>query len=522
MLVVAIGLLVAVAVLAKVGHNIYIYLLDPYGLRKFPSTGFSGITSLWSMYHNYRYKRFYAIHKAHEKLGPVVRVQPHHLSFSAPDAFYDIYSHSATRIIKDEFYDSITGEFHATGDSRSREEHSRKRRSVAHAFSMRGAAEYEPAIMKVSADLINQMDKRTVNNGVSSFTVDKWIHLFTFDAIGDVLFSNSFRFLHLGDDICVAEMKDGKQYSVHAIESFLGSARFSNVPGYLGNVSAKFLKRYVLFWTYGVKMGNNYDGMSVYRINRRIESSDFNPNDIMSRLLAVGSKPGEKKLQFGELVAECNSLVNAGNSTIGAALTNTVFHLAKNPNIQAKLQLLLDECMAEDVVVPNHDMIKDCQYLRACIDESLRDKPPVGIGLPRLLPPEGATIAGHFVPGNTTVSAATWTIHHDPHLFPEPFKYRPERWLDEKEGPIARKYCLPFSTGGRACVGRNLAYLEMDIAVATLFHRYNVELADPSFELKSFEWFNSTPGPLPIKLTRKYARVIISDLAICLSPSVHF
>ncbi|KAK9233882.1 cytochrome P450 [Lipomyces kononenkoae] len=504
MLVTVIGLLAAVAILAKVGHIIYIYLLDPYGLRKFPSVGFSGITSLWSMYHNYRSKRFYAIHKAHEKLGPVVRVQPHHLSFSTPDAFYDIYSHSATRIIKDEFYDSITGEFHATGDARSREEHSRKRRTVAHAFSMRGVVEYEPAIMKASADLIDQLDKRTIDKGVSSFNdVDRWIHLFTFDAIADVLFSNSFRFLKLGDDLCVAETKDGKQYLVHAIETFFASARFSNVLGYLGNAYAKFLKKYVLFWTYGVKMGNNYDGMSIYRINCRTNSSDFNPNDIMSRLLAVGSKPGENQLQFGEVVAECNSLVNAGNSTIGAALTNIVFHLAKNPNIQDHLQQLLDECMDEEVVVPTHEMVKDCQYLRACIDESLRDKPPVSIGLPRLVPPEGATIAGYFVPGNTTVSAATWTIHHDPQLFPEPFKYRPERWLDEKEGPIARKYCLPFSTGGRACVGRNLAYLEMDIVVATLFHRYKVELAVPGFELESFEWFNSKPGPLPIKLRRR-------------------
>ncbi|KAK9350688.1 cytochrome P450 [Lipomyces doorenjongii] len=504
MLATVIGILFVIAILVKVGHCIYMYEFDPHDLKRFPSAGFSGITSLWSLYHNYRYKRYYAIHKAHEKLGPAVRVQPNHISFSSPDAFYDIYSHSATRIIKDGFYDSISGEFRATGDTRSREEHSRKRRVVAHAFSVRGVAEYEPAVMKATEDLVDQLDKRT-GAGAGSFNIEKWIHLYTFDAIGDILFSNNFGFLKLGDDLCMAETHNGKKYVVHAIDSFLGGVRFSNLLGYLGNASAKFLKKYLLHWTYGAKMSANFTNMSIYRAKRRMDiTSDYNKNDIMSRFLSVGSSTEEKSMPFGEMIAECNALVNAGNDTIGSALTNIVFHLAKNSEAQVKLQQILDEILADDVVVPRHDMIKDCQYLRACIDESLRDKPPVGIGLPRKLPPEGATIAGYFVPGNTTVSAATWSIHHDSNLFPQPFQFRPERWLDEEEGAIARKYCLPFSTGGRACVGRNLAYLEMDMAVATLFHRYKVELADPNFELDSLEWFNHSPGELPVKLMLRH------------------
>ena len=96
----------------------------------------------------------------------------------------------------------------------------------------------------------------------------------------------------------------------------------------------------------------------------------------------------------------------------------------------------------------HHALIKDCQYLRACIDESLRDRPPVGIGLRRITPPAGAKIASYFVPGGITVSAPTCTIHHDPNLFTDPFSYKPERWFDGKERPLLRKYSLPFSTGG--------------------------------------------------------------------------
>jgi cytochrome P450 len=57
-------------------------------------------------------------------------------------------------------------------------------------------------------------------------------------------------------------------------------------------------------------------------------------------------------------------------------------------------------------------------------------------------------IAGQLIPGNTTVSVPTWTVHHDATLFPDPYAFKPERWFDEEQLPQLRKFCLPFSTGG--------------------------------------------------------------------------
>ncbi len=129
-------------------------------------------------------------------------------------------------------------------------------------------------------------------------------------------------------------------------------------------------------------------------------------------------------------------------------MTSVIFPLAKYPISQSKLQEELDLVVAEDTTLFTPALIKDCQYLRACTDESLRDRPPVGIGLLRITPPAGAKIAGYFVPGGTTVSARTWTIHHDSNLFTGLFSYKPERWFDEKEGHLLRKHSFPFSPGG--------------------------------------------------------------------------
>ncbi|OQU96086.1 hypothetical protein CLAIMM_02220 isoform 2 [Cladophialophora immunda] len=443
------GALFALAVLCAVGIPIARYLLDPKGLRKYPSAGVSGITSLWSMWHNGRMKRFMAIHKAHERLGPIVRVEPNHLSFNSPEAFYDIYSHSATNILKDVFYDAIAGPYRSSGNTRSREEHTRKRRTIASSFSPKGVAEYEEYVTKAVRSLLSRLDKLHAQCGDKGFNATPWIHMFTFDAIGDVVFGDSFNFLDKGNDTCIAETPEGQQYEVEAISSFLGGVRFANNLGYLGTDLAKWLKKNVLYCSYGAKMGANFSNMSIHRIRQRQAVPEQEaPHDIWSRVMAANSKPGGYVMPFGELIAESNSLLNAGNDTIGSALTSLMYHLARNQAAQKKLQEEVDPVFPAGVEVCHNDAVKDIQYLRNCIDEALRERPPVGIGLPRITPPEGCVIAGQKIPGNTTVSVPTWSVHHNPHLFPDPFEFKPERWSDEKQLPALRKFCLPFSTGG--------------------------------------------------------------------------
>ena len=371
------------------------------------------------------------------------------VSFSSPNAFYDIYSHAATNILKDEYYDAIAGPHRSSGNTRSREEHTRKRRVIASSFSPKGVAEYEPCILRATQSFINCLDKITQQKGTGSFNITPYIHMYTFDTIGDILFGNTFHFLENGSDECTAETPEGKQYVAKAIPSFLDGVRYSTNLGYFGTGLAKFLKKNILWSSHGAKMGTNFSNMSIYRIRRRQEvPPEEVPNDIWSHVMAANSKPDGYKMPFGELVAEANSLVNAGNDTIGSALTSLVFHLAANPDVQRKLQDEIDALIPAGTEVCDHETVKDAPYLRACIDESLRERPPVGIGLPRRTPPEGATIDGHFIPGNTAVSVPTWTVHHDQEIFPEPFRYKPDRWFDEKELPNLRKFCLPFSTGG--------------------------------------------------------------------------
>jgi benzoate 4-monooxygenase len=120
-----------------------------------------------------------------------------------------------------------------------------------------------------------------------------------------------------------------------------------------------------------------------------------------------------------------------------------------------------------------------------------------------VVPPEGLLVDGHWLEGNTTVSVSTYTIHRDPKYFHDPDQFLPERWLEPGAEELQRVF-LAFQQGGRACIGRNIAYLEMQLILTTLVRRYEFELAaDEKWQLKTFESIMGHTGELPIKLRKR-------------------
>lgn len=126
-------------------------------------------------------------------------------------------------------------------------------------------------------------------------------------------------------------------------------------------------------------------------------------------------------------------------------------------------------------------------YLRACIDESLRISPPVPSHLPREVLTGGLTIDGESFPRGTVVGTGLYAIHHNIEYYPEPFVFRPERWIvreGSKSGFSAQSvdtanaaFC-PFSIGSRGCIGKSVVYLEVMLALATLLYQYDMRLPE--------------------------------------------
>ncbi|KAK6065820.1 cytochrome P450 3A31 [Seiridium cupressi] len=111
-----------------------------------------------------------------------------------------------------------------------------------------------------------------------------------------------------------------------------------------------------------------------------------------------------------------------------------------------------------------------CRYLRGCIDESLRMASPVGTTLWRELGSREdgrgpLVVDGHTIPHGTLVGVNIYSLHHNEEYFPDPFVFRPERWLGD-DADKARAAFTPFSVGSRTCAGKPLAYQEISLALA--------------------------------------------------------
>lgn len=149
--------------------------------------------------------------------------------------------------------------------------------------------------------------------------------------------------------------------------------------------------------------------------------------------------------------------------------------------MQAKLQKELDEALAnEDDPVASFEQVKRLPYLEAVINETLRIHSTSGIGLPREVPEGGLTVMGKTFPPGTVLSVPTYTIHRDKRVWGEDVEaFRPERWFEQDQAEIQKTF-NPFSFGPRACVGRNLASMELLIIIASILRRYDFVLEEPN------------------------------------------
>ena len=186
-----------------------------------------------------------------------------------------------------------------------------------------------------------------------------------------------------------------------------------------------------------------------------------------------------------QLFLEASLLIVAGSDTTTTALAGTIFYLTRNPRVYARLTQEVRTTFQTVDEIHSGTKLRDCHYLRACLDEAMRMSSPVPSELTREVLPGGIEVDGIFVPEGTQIATGIYSLHHNESVFSDPFVYRPERWIvDEKSGvssaDVARAESafFPFSTGTRGCVGKNLAYLELTVTVARLLFLLDVKATE--------------------------------------------
>jgi cytochrome P450 len=136
------------------------------------------------------------------------------------------------------------------------------------------------------------------------------------------------------------------------------------------------------------------------------------------------------------------------SETTATTLASALYYLAKCPEEQKKLQLLLDQAMPGGYAQWSYEKIKSVTYLDEFINETLRLKPALLTGGPRETPAKGIQVGETYIPGATNVLIPTWLIQRDSRWWQRPEDFVPERFGEQKEEMMtADAPYLPFSLG---------------------------------------------------------------------------
>ncbi|KAI1471120.1 putative benzoate 4-monooxygenase cytochrome P450 [Daldinia caldariorum] len=494
--------------LAVVFYYVYSYLMTNSHLRGVPAPFPAQFTNLWLLYACRRGRRYLVVDEVHKKLGPVVRIQPNHVSIADDEAIQVIYGHG-NGFLKSEFYDAFVSIRRGLFNTRDRAEHTRKRKLVSSTFAPKSIHQFEPYIQENLEMFVKRWDelieKSPTGDKTAYLDCLKWFNYVAFDTIGDLAFGAPFGMLKAGADIAeVRTAVDSPPIYAPAVEILNRRGEVSATLGCFPQLKpyAKWLPD--SFFSKGLAAVENLAGIAIARVKDRLENPpDINRRDLLALLQEGRDEKGEP-LGFEELTAEALTQLIAGSDTTSNSSCALLYHVARTPGVLQKLQEELDAAVpSNDVTVPTYDAIRNLPYLQMIINETLRIHCTSGIGLPREIPPEsdGVYIRGYYFPPGTVLSVPTYTMHHSREIWGEDAdEFCPERW--EETTARQKNAFIPFSTGPRACVGRNVAEMEMKMIVATWARRYSVFLCQNEMETR--EGFLRKPLALDIGLKRRF------------------
>ena len=200
------------------------------------------------------------------------------------------------------------------------------------------------------------------------------------------------------------------------------------------------------------------DELIFEQIAERRAEGGSDRDDVLAMLIDARHEDGEP-MSHQELRDELLTLLVAGHETTASSLGWAFDRLAHSPEVTARLAEEAREGDSED-------------YLLATIRETLRRRPVLPNTAPRLVK-QPVTIGGwHYNPADRPCLVANaYLVHHDPEIYPDPYAFRPERFLDTKPGTYT---WIPFGGGRRRCLGMSFAMLEMRIVLREVFRAYDL------------------------------------------------
>ncbi|KAK1979366.1 cytochrome P450 [Colletotrichum cereale] len=476
--------LMAIAIASVVYHYIYSPLaVSP--LRLIPGSKAYAVTKWRLALDDYNSTRTRKIHKLHENYGTAVRISPDEVSFSSLSALRTIYG-AGSGFERTSFYRmfDVYGRQNLFTFAESKK-HGERKKLLAHAYSK--------SVVLSSTGIARPLVEKNVKSFLDLLEREKSVaeeifhslHWFSLDSITGFLYGDKHGGTHAlrGNEADRTMLNDIIDPSRRKLSWFV--VHFKTCTNWLYTRTGVMEKLVTALGLLPMKKPATYTGIRARGLRswEEFESStveDGTPVDdkaIISKLWRHSKSEKEPRIDGLDIASEVADHFLAGIDTTSDTLMFVVWALSRPENKKYQERLIAELGSIPPVSFnedgnPTAEVADKLPYLDAVIKEGLRLYAPLPASEPRSLPVD-TTIDGYHIPAGTVVSMSPYTLHRNAAVFPEPLKFKPERWLGEC-GDVTemKKWFWAFSSGGRMCIGIHLAMAEMTTLLAAVYLKY--------------------------------------------------
>ncbi|MDX3224889.1 cytochrome P450 [Streptomyces sp. ME19-01-6] len=207
---------------------------------------------------------------------------------------------------------------------------------------------------------------------------------------------------------------------------------------------------------------------AVYDMAERYRADGADRGDLLSTLLAARDDDGDA-LSDAEVFAEVITMILAGTGTVSHTLSWAFRMLGRHPEIERRLHAEVDEVLGGRSAT--WDDLPDLKLAGRVFKEALRHFP--SDWLVTRATAEDTELGGRALPAGSVVAYSGHIVHRRADLYPQPDRFHPDRWLDERHKPPRGAFVV-FGGGGRKCIGDRFGTAEGVLALSTIAARWRL------------------------------------------------
>lgn len=260
--------------------------------------------------------------------------------------------------------------------------------------------------------------------------------------------------LHEGVAECLHDLEQGMQsYSVFA--TYLPTARHRKRDAARKKIGALFSK---------------------ILDERRKNTSSTRPQDIIDKLMQSSYSGGGQQLNDDEITGLCIAAFFGGMHNSAITTAWTLLYIHDNPKILERAKHEVAQVYKDSGGKLDYKTLNTMTFLKACVKESLRLRPPLVI-LMRTLQSQ-INVCGYNVAPGTVVVTCPPVSHRIESIYPDPETFNPDRWLERDEKSLPQHSFIAFGDGPRRCLGEHFGNLQIMMIVAHCLQNYDLRLVN--------------------------------------------